>query len=82
MPYEKRLYHTSFIENKDHIESNWDEKFGDRKNELVFIGQDMDEELIRRDLNKCLSSENELKTKKWKHGFKDEWPVQRVYPLD
>ena len=24
------------------------EKFGDRKNELVFIGQDMDEELIRR----------------------------------
>ena len=27
-------------------ESDWDKNFGDRKNELVFIGQDMDEKLI------------------------------------
>ena len=31
--------------------------YGDRKNELVFIGQEMDEELIRKELADCLSTE-------------------------
>ena len=82
MSYEKRLYHSSFIENKDYIESNWDEEFGDRKNELVFIGQNMDEELIRKELNKCLASKDEIKNRKWRNGYNDEWPVQKVFPLD
>ena len=47
MPFEKRSQYLTFIENQEHIESGWDTKFGDRKNEIVFIGQDMDEELIR-----------------------------------
>ena len=74
---------THFLEHsEEEVISNWDEKYGDRKNELVFIGQDMDEELITRELNKCLASQNEIKTQKWKNGYKDDWPVQRVYPLD
>ena len=32
----------------------WHPRFGDRAQQLVFIGQDMDEELIRRRLDDCL----------------------------
>ncbi|MCH2224687.1 MAG: GTP-binding protein [Crocinitomicaceae bacterium] len=82
MPFEKRTRHLSFIENKDDIESEWDTTFGDRKNSIVFIGQDMDEELIRSLLNDCLSTEEELNSGKWKEGYKDEWPVLRAYALE
>ena len=60
----------------------WDKFYGDRKNELVFIGQEMDEQSIRKELADCLSTEKELEIKEWKEGFQDTWPVQRVYPLE
>lgn len=82
MSYEKRMSYGTFVQNQDYIESKWDEKFGDRKNEIVFIGQDMDEELVTALLDACLSTDEELATKKWKKGYNDEWPVQRVYPLN
>ena len=47
MPFEKRIQYASFIDNKEHIEAGWDKTFGDRKTEIVFIGQDMDEAQIR-----------------------------------
>lgn len=81
MPFEKRTQFLSFIENQSIIESDWDPTFGDRKNEIVFIGQDMDETLIRSLLDACLSTDEELASGKWKKGFEDEWPVQRVYAL-
>ena len=81
MPYEKRIQYVAFVDNQKHIESNWDKFYGDRKNELVFIGQEMDEELIRKELADCLSTEKEIGNKDWKEGYKDSWPVQRVYPL-
>ena len=34
--------------------------FGDRRQELVFIGQSLDKEAMLDDLNKCLLSEDEL----------------------
>ena len=82
MPYEKRIQYVAFVDNQKHIESNWDKFYGDRKNELVFIGQEMDEELIRKELANCLSTEKEIENKDWKEGYKDSWPVQRVYPLE
>ena len=82
MPYEKRIQYVSFVDNQNYIESNWDKFYGDRKNELVFIGQEMDEELIRKELADCLSTEKEIVNKDWKEGYKDTWPVQRVYPLE
>jgi len=82
MPYEKRIQYVSFVDNQNYIESNWDKFYGDRKNELVFIGQEMDEELIRKELADCLSTEKEIVNKDWKEGYKDSWPVQRVYPLE
>jgi len=82
IPSEKRLTSTAFIENKSEIEQGWDTKFGDRKNEIVFIGQNMDKVLLTNELDKCLSTDKELSDQKWKRGYDDQWPVQRVYALD
>lgn len=81
MSDEERLQYAPFVENREEIESGWDATFGDRKNEIVFIGQDMDETQIRADLNACLATEEELEDGLWKNGFEDEWPVNRAYPI-
>ena len=64
------------------IESDWDATFGDRKSEIVFIGQDMDEAAIRKELDDCLATDYDLSTLKWEKGYADEWPVQRTYALE
>ena len=81
MPFQERIRNIVFIENQDEIEVDWHQDFGDRKNEIVFIGQDMDEKQIRLDLTSCLSKNEELDTLKWKSGFNDQWPVERVYAI-
>lgn len=82
MPFEKRTQYMSFIENQKHIEAEWDTTFGDRKNEIVFIGQDMDEDLIKGELKACLSTDEELTNNRWKEGYEDKWPVERAYALE
>lgn len=42
------------------IEKNWVEPFGDMRQELVFIGQGLDQERMTDALNDCLISEEEL----------------------
>lgn len=54
MPFGERIQYASFLENREFIESRWHPQFGDRLNEIVFIGQDMNKEEIIRDLNACL----------------------------
>ena len=81
MPFEKRTQFPSFLENQEVIESSWSNTFGDRNNEIVFIGQDMDQEQIESDLKKCLLTREELVQGYWKNGYDDEWPVERAYAL-
>ena len=78
MTFEDRIRYAPFVENQELIESDWDKLFGDRKTEIVFIGQDMDEAKIRRSLDLCLSSEQEINSKKWMNGYDDNWPVERT----
>ena len=78
MPFENRTMYASFTENQNLIESTWHKLFGDRKNEIVFIGQDMDEQQIRKDLSQCLITEHEIETNIWQKGYEDSWPVQRT----
>ncbi|MFC5048647.1 GTP-binding protein [Aquimarina hainanensis] len=78
MPVKKRIQYVAYIENQDIIEENWDKTFGDRKNEIVFIGQNMDRKQIISDLNACLSTDEELASLKWKLGYEDQWSVQRA----
>ena len=82
MSFEKRSQYAAFVDNQKEIEDEWDVTYGDRKNEIVFIGQDMDEAQIRADLDACLTTEKELQTKAWEEGYEDEWPVQRAYALN
>lgn len=47
-------------ESREFIESKWQEPFGDMRQELVFIGQGLDEEKARQQLESCLLDEEEL----------------------
>ncbi len=75
MPYQERIQYSSFVDNMPSIESKWDATFGDRKNELVFIGQDMNEAEIKAELDLCLSTDDEIANDAWKAGYLDSWPV-------
>ena len=72
----------SYLENRGKIESGWDKTFGDRKTEIVIIGQEMDERLIRIQLDACLATDKEIENLDWENGASDEWPVPRAFPLD
>jgi len=76
MPFSKRIDSATFNENKEQIESGWDALFGDRKIELVFIGQHLDKDGMIVQLNKCLLTDEEIKL--WKNKSftqKDQWPI-------
>ena len=77
MPFEQRTRYEAFVDNREEIEAGWDKTFGDRKSELVIIGQDMDKEQITKELNECLCTVDELLM--WQDGdhFEDPWPVER-----
>ncbi|MGE8554937.1 MAG: GTP-binding protein [Chryseobacterium jejuense] len=74
MPMSHRAQYASFIENQEFIESRWDKNWGDRINELVFIGQDLDKEQILQDLTACLISDHEKELFDRKAEFKDPFP--------
>ena len=82
MPFQKRVQFLPFLENQETIEAEWDATFGDRKNEIVFIGQGMNEQKIRNLLDACLATDKELESNLWRRGYEDEWPVERAFALE
>jgi hypothetical protein len=42
------------------IEKSWEEPFGDMRQELVFIGQGLDERSVRSALDDCLLNDEEM----------------------
>lgn len=60
MPLNERLGYLDYTENRADIEQKWDSCFGDRLNELVFIGQDLDKQQLNLELKACLLNDEEL----------------------
>lgn len=76
MPFSERINYLAFVENQKQIESGWDTQFGDRKIELVFIGQHIQKEKMITKLNECLLTDVEVKL--WEKNElpqKDKWPI-------
>ncbi|MFD1770339.1 GTP-binding protein [Sphingobacterium suaedae] len=73
MSIAERRRHASFEDNRDLIESRWHARWGDRGNELVFIGQNMDKDRYLIDLERCLLTDEEAED--WRHTqWTDEFP--------
>jgi len=75
MSYGERITYPSFVENQTFIESKWSKQWGDRMNELVFIGQDIDKEKIILELEQCLLHDEEALMFQAKSIFNDPFPV-------
>ncbi|MBN9299638.1 MAG: GTP-binding protein [Filimonas sp.] len=60
MPLRERLRYESYIQHQSSIESRWSKQWGDRMQELVFIGQNMDKEVYLQQINACLLANAEI----------------------
>jgi G3E family GTPase len=74
MPYLERINYIEFADNQQKIERNWNKRFGDRHQEIVFIGQDMEKDAIERELEECLCTEAEIVAMERGQVFKDLFP--------
>lgn len=75
MPLGQRILYADFQENQQEIESRWDKQYGDRYNELVIIGQDLDKHAIMAELEGCLCNAAEIAAMQQGHPFKDSFPI-------
>jgi hypothetical protein len=64
------------VDNKEYIESKWSKQWGDRINELVFIGQDVEKEKMIIDLEKCLLQDDEHDLLEEKNSCLDPFPEE------
>lgn len=76
MPMSQRLNHPSFIQNQKIIEEKWSQDWGDRWNEIVFIGQDMNKEQLISELENCLLNADEIML--FKSGMTFQCPFKAV----
>ena len=70
-----RFMNPMFIENEQVILKKWDNKWGDRMNEIVIIGQDLNIENIKTELQHCLINEIEEMSMDSEYYFEDNWPI-------
>jgi G3E family GTPase len=80
MPFQQRITFENFVLNQDLIEERWTPQFGDRLNELVFIGIEMNEQQLRTELEHCLCTSDEI-TQMVNGNFpeKDPFPIPKQY---
>ncbi len=75
VPLKQRAMSQDYMDNQELIQEKWDKQWGDRMNELVFIGQDMNKAQIMDELNDCLVTDLEISTMELGVGFQDNWPI-------
>ncbi len=75
IPLSDRMTYPSFVDYQEEIEEDWDPQWGDRINELVFIGQELDKEKIIADLKQCLLQDDEQHLFDSDYKFVDPFPI-------
>jgi G3E family GTPase len=75
VPFKQRAQNPAYFQDQEHIQKKWDKQWGDRLNEVVIIGQDLNKENITAALKKCLLDSAEIEAFHQKIEFKDEWPL-------
>lgn len=76
MPFHERTQYSYFLDSQASIEANWDAQFGDRHNEIVFIGQDLDKDALIAEIKTCLCTDIEIQQVRGGHKkLKDPFPV-------
>jgi len=75
VPQSQRLKSPSFVAERETIMKSWDNTWGDRRNEIVIIGQHLDRKQVESQLKACLLSEQEIADMHLGASFKDEWPM-------
>lgn len=70
---------TSEETTKEKVKASWHPEFGDRKQEIVFIGQNMDIASLEKGLNACLLTDEELALgqERWEQ-FEDPFPKYAI----
>ena len=79
MPLGERMTFNNFVEFQEIIEERWTLDYGDRLNELVFIGIALNEAEVRKQLENCLCTVDEIMD--LQDGFfsnKDPFPIPRA----
>jgi G3E family GTPase len=80
MPFNERINFPNFQQNQEIIEERWSLEFGDRLNELVFIGIHLNENEIRNKIEKCICTHDEIVDMQSGFGStKDPFPVPKQF---
>lgn len=66
------------LESEPDMKAKWDEQWGDRLNEIVFIGISMDRAQIEARLDRCLLTEEEMKQDWTRFNNPLPWPVEEL----
>lgn len=74
MSFNERIKYASFVDNKEYIEGKWHKQWGDRINEIVFIGQDIQKEHMIANLEACLLKDAEIENFENQEVFEDPFP--------
>lgn len=72
---EQRRRSSEFLESKQAIEKKWHPEWGDRLNEVVIIGHEMDCNKVSAQLSACLCNDAELTLYAEGVAFQDAWPI-------
>lgn len=75
MPKDQQL---EVLESEPELRAKWDEQWGDRINEIVFIGVNIDQAQLEARLDRCLLTAEELKQDWTKFNNPLPWPVEEL----
>ncbi len=75
VPVKERIKRRAFVENRKAIQKKWHQQWGDRLNELVVIGIQLNHRQVRAALEECVLQHDEITAFHEGRKFSDPWPL-------